>query len=193
MCISTSSCVLESVLRRAGVSFVLALSCVWAGASASWTASRLEPLSTASWQVLGEAEMRWLGFRLYDAALWVPSGQAWSSSAPFALEIRYARAIKSQRLVDASLDEMERLGLASAKQRLAWRPLLAAAFPDVEPDDVIVGMRDARGHVSFFHRGLPTAVIDDPAFAAAFFAIWLDERTREPAMRARLLGDSSAR
>lgn len=193
MYISTSSCAPESVFRRAWLSFALALACVWVGASTSWTASRLEPLSNERWQVLGEAEMRWLGFRLYDAALWVPSGQAWSSSAPFALEIRYARAIKSQRLVDASLDEMERLGLANAEQRSAWKPLLASAFPDVAPDDVIVGLRDARGHVSFFHQGQPTAAIDDPAFAAAFFAIWLDERTREPAMRARLLGDSRAR
>jgi hypothetical protein len=30
--------------------------------------------------------------------------------------------------------------------------------------------------------------IDDPVFARAFFAIWLDPRTREPQLRNRLLG-----
>jgi hypothetical protein len=40
----------------------------------------------------------------------------------------------------------------------------------------------------FYHQGKLTGRIDDVEFAGAFFAIWLDERTREPALRARLLG-----
>jgi len=31
----------------------------------------------------------------------------------------------------------------------------------------------------------------DPAFSRAFFAIWLDSRTRVPALRSRLLGAPS--
>jgi hypothetical protein len=32
-------------------------------------------------------------------------------------------------------------------------------------------------------------VLADPQLARAFFAIWLDARTREPQLRARLLGE----
>ena len=40
--------------------------------------------------------------------------------------------------------------------------------------------RPGRG-AAFWHDGRATAELDDPALAQAFFAIWLDERTREPA------------
>lgn len=157
-------------------------------ASGKWTAPAVLPAATERWQMLGDAEMRWLGLRIYDAALWVPKDARWSPDAAFALEIRYGRAIKSQRLVEVSLDEMQRLRVADSGQLEAWREPLAAAFPDVERDDAIIGLRMPDGRVQFFHRGTMTVEIADPKFAEAFFAIWLDERTREPAMRKRLLG-----
>jgi hypothetical protein len=188
----TSSYVSERVAR---LMRVLGLLCVLGagslGATEKWTAASVLPGSAERWMVLGDAELRWLGLRIYNAALWVPQGSRWSSDRPFALEIRYGRAIKSRRLVEVSLEEMQRMGVAEAVQLEAWRAALETAFPDVERDDTIIGLRKPDGGVSFFHRGETTVEIDDPAFAQAFFAIWLDERTREPAMRKRLLGQSN--
>jgi hypothetical protein len=39
----------------------------------------------------------------------------------------------------------------------------------------------------FFFNEQPIGEIDDPAFARAFFAIWLDPRTSEPSLRSALL------
>jgi hypothetical protein len=188
MSITMNSSVSDRVvsLTRALAVLCALLPCV-ALASGKWTAPAVLP-AAERWQMLGDAELRWLGLRIYDAALWVPQDSGWSSDAAFALEIRYGRAISSQRLVDVSLEEMQRLQVADERQLETWREPLAAAFPDVERDDAIIGLRMPDGRVRFFHRGVMTVEIADPEFAAAFFAIWLDERTRAPAMRKRLLG-----
>ena len=139
------------------------------------------------WRVQGQGEMRWFGLRLYEASLWAPNGR-WQAELPYALELRYARDIPSGRLVDASIQEMQRLGAADDERLARWKVALEQVFPDVRSGDVIVGMHlPARG-AEFYHQGRLTGRIDDVDFARAFFAIWLDERTREPGLRARLLG-----
>lgn len=194
MFITTNSCGFDRMLRVARA-LILVCACVpvIATASGTWATAAVLPGGAERWEVLGEARMRWLGMRIYDAALWVPAGAGWSPDAAFALEIRYGRAIKSKRLVDVSLEEMQRLDIADEALVESWRVLLEAAFPDVERDDNIIGLRMPDGRVRFFHRGELTVEIDDPRFAEAFFAIWLDERTREPEMRQGLLGLSDDR
>jgi len=166
----------------------IALACVLGGPAG---ASRLEaraPGVGAGWGVVGQGTMRWFGLALYDASLWTRDAEPWRPERPFALEIRYVRPIRGERLVAASLDEMARLGLADAARRETWRPLLARAFPSVEPGDTIVGLAEPDGRVAFYHRGALTAELRDADFARAFFAIWLDPRTREPGLRSSLLG-----
>jgi hypothetical protein len=144
------------------------------------------------WRLLGAGEMRWLGFKLYDARLWVPpaGSAATVTEQAFALELRYARDIAAARLVDASIEEMQRLGETSAERLATWRRLLAEVFPDVRPGEVIVGLHRPGTGAEFYHQGRLTGRIADLEFARRFFAIWLDPRTREPALRAQLLGAS---
>ena len=59
-------------------------------------------------------------------------------------------------------------------------------FPDVKPGDSIVGHYLPDG-ARFTFNEQPLGSIDDPAFARAFFAIWLDPNTSEPDLRAALL------
>lgn len=134
----------------------------------------------APWQLVGSGQMQWFVFTVYDAALWqAPDAQA--------LAIRYARSIPSTTLADTTVDELSRLGLPEAER---WRAALLTHFPDVVEGDVIVAVRPAGGGVSFYHRGRLTGAIGDPAFADAFFGIWLDARTRAPELRAALLGEA---
>lgn len=179
---------LARALRALAVALVL-VAPGWAGARALPPA--VEAV-TGALQLAGEGEMRWFGLKLYDAALWVDTadkaGVGKAIGAEHALVIRYARSIAGQRLVDTSLDEMRRLGERDEGRLARWRTLLEKALPSVEPGETLVGLhRPGRG-ASFWHQGRLTAHIDDADLARAFFAIWLDERTREPALRARLLG-----
>lgn len=189
MSITTNSCASERPLRVLRALLLLAAFLpLVALASGKWMVPAVLPGAAERWQVLGDAQMRWFGMRIYDAALWVRAGTEWSPDAAFALEIRYGRAIKSRRLVEVSLEEMQRLQVAGEARLRSWQGLLEAAFPDVERDHTIIGLRLPDGGVRFFHQGQLTVEIDDPAFAEAFFAIWLDERTRAPEMRQGLLG-----
>lgn len=142
-------------------------------------------------RLAGEGEMRWFGLKLYDAALWVEAGVApgaASAAAGHALALRYARAIEAERLVNTSIAEIRRLGDHDDARLAHWRGLLTEALPSVAAGDTLVGLhRPGRG-ASFWHDGRLTAQLDDPELARAFFAIWLDPRTRAPALRARLLG-----
>lgn len=146
----------------------------------------VESLAPA-WRALGQGEMRWFGFDLYDAALWI-SGEVWDEQRPYALSLNYKRDISRERLVDTSIDEMRRLGKTDEAILARWRVELNGIFPDVRAGQSIVGVRLPGEGARFFHEGRSVGVVRDEDFARAFFAIWLDPRTRSPALRARLLG-----
>ena len=145
--------------------------------------------SVADWRVQGEGEMRWFGFELYNARLWAPPA-GWSVNGAYALELRYARDIPSRRLVQASIEEMQRLGGADAEQLGRWRAALERVFPDVRPGEVIVGVHPSAGR----RRVLPPGAAHRPHRGRRLRPRLLRHlarpRTREPALRARLIGQS---
>lgn len=138
-------------------------------------------------RLAGEGRLRWLGLHVYDAALWVNGGK-WSPEREFALDIVYARALSGKRLTGTSIDEMRRLGYGDGASLARWSEQLARVFPDVRKGDRITGVNRPGVGAEFYHQGRLTGRIDDPEFARAFFAIWLDERTREPGLRESLFG-----
>jgi hypothetical protein len=139
---------------------------------------------------LGKGEMRWFGFKLYDASLWA-SGGSYSPDGGFALSIRYARSFDGERLAGASIDEIKRLGQRDKSKLARWKDTLTRVFPDVKEGDVITGVKMLDGSARFFHQGAELPAIEDKELSDAFFAIWLDARTREPGLRARLLAETA--
>lgn len=149
--------------------------------------ARLPPPPDAqAWQLQGSGEMRWFGFAIYGAKLW-RSGETWRSDAPYALELSYRRNISAEQLVETSIEEIARLGEKDEQRLRQWRVALAQVFPAVRESDTIVGVHEPGRGARFFHNGRQTGRIDDAALASAFFAIWLDPRTKAPDLRARLL------
>lgn len=149
--------------------------------------ARLPPLPDAGpWQLQGSGEMRWFGFAIYGAKLW-RSGEQWRSDLPYALELTYRRSISAEQLVSTSIDEIARLGERDEQRLRQWRSALAQVFPAVREGDTIVGLHEPGRGARFFHNGKPSGRIGDPALATAFFAIWLDPRTKAPELRAQLL------
>lgn len=136
---------------------------------------------------LGAGTMRWFGLHVYDAALWV-RGAAWDPQDAFALDIVYGRSITGKALAESSISEMKRVGFTDEAQHARWLAEMIRVFPDVGRDDRLVGVSMKGAGVTFFNQQRMLGTIDDPAFARAFFAIWLDPKTREPQLRSRLLG-----
>jgi hypothetical protein len=139
---------------------------------------------------LGGGDLRWLGLRIYRATLWAEQ-QPFQPALPFALQLSYYRSISRQRLVQTSMDEIRRLNRASIDDATfaRWEAVLNNAFTDVVAGDQLIGVY-APGHgMRLYSQQSLLADIGDAQLARAFFAIWLDEATRDPGLRRQLLGD----
>jgi hypothetical protein len=144
-------------------------------------------------RLVGGGELRFLGFSIYQAQLWSTAraaDEALDLRAPFALQLSYQRTISREALVDASLKEIRRLaaGEPDPAQLARWELEMRAAFADVQAGDRITGVFLPGQGARFYVGERLQHSVADPAFARAFFAIWLDPRTRNPELRAQLLG-----
>ena len=131
----------------------------------------------------GSGEFRRFGFLVYEATLWAADDPV---RPPLALKLTYRRNIDGELIAEASIKEIRKLGMADEATLNRWGELMTGLFPDVKPGDTIVGHYLPEG-ARFTFNEQPLGSIDDPAFARAFFAIWLDPNTSEPDLRAALL------
>ncbi|EKP0276711.1 chalcone isomerase family protein [Aeromonas bestiarum] len=143
------------------------------------------------WQPLravGQGEMSWLWFKLYDATLYSASGRYEPGHYPQALILTYAREIKRSDLLTATAEEWQRLGLGSDADRRRWLDQLAVLWPDVGVGDRLAFYVDEAGFGHFWWHERPLGSLADPQFSAAFLAIWLADNSRDPALTRRLRG-----
>jgi hypothetical protein len=147
--------------------------------------------SAAPWQQLrpvGQGEMNWLWFKLYDATLYSQSGRYKLGQYPQALILTYARSIEREDLLSATAAEWQRLGLGTDVDRQRWLGQLAALWPDVQAGDQLTFYVDKGGAGHFWWQEKPLGTLADPQFSAAFLAIWLADNSRDPALTRRLRG-----
>jgi len=139
--------------------------------------------------VVGHGDLSLFGFRIYTARL-SSTATPFTADAPLALELTYHRAIDRADLVDASIDEIKRISGAgvSAEQLAAWRQQMNLSFVDVQPGMKITGVYLPGREARFYVGEKLQHVVPDSQFAKAFFSIWLDPKTRNPDLRAQLLG-----
>jgi hypothetical protein len=143
-------------------------------------------------RIRGGGELAFMGLSIYDARLYRSAG-ARGDCAPdeaFALQLIYKRRLYGDRIAERSIEEMTKLGYGTKEQRASWGAQLKRMLPDVSDGDSLTGVNVPLAGVRFYQNGKPLGSIDDREFAHAFFAIWLDPRTSEPALRKRLLGES---
>lgn len=143
----------------------------------------------------GSARLRFLGFHIYDARLWVgpdypleaPAREQFSRHA-FLLELQYARSLSGAKIAERSIEEMERAGPLTQVQSQTWLAFMTQTFPDVSEGTRLSGLHVPGEIVRFFVDGNLVREIRDTAFADRFFGIWLGPQTSQPAMRRQLLG-----
>jgi len=140
-------------------------------------------------RLAGEGKLTWLGFHVYDARLYAGPrfDVADPYAQPFVLELTYARKLDGKAIAEASRDEIQRLGLAAGEPLARWTAQMEKLFPDVDKGRRIAGVHQPGRGARFYVDGEYAGSIDEPEFARAFFAIWLDPRTRAPRLRDSLL------
>jgi Chalcone isomerase-like len=177
-------------MRRFAACLALAAACA-AGAPAvlAQVGPPLPTLVTAelpSLKRLGDGRLRFLGIHVYDASLWAAG--AFGFERPFALDIRYAMNVKGRDLSQRSIKEMKGQGHTDAGKLTRWEAAMDSVFPDIKPGDRLVGIHVPGKEARFYSNDRLLGTVADPEFARAFFGIWLDEKTSEPKLRAKLLG-----
>jgi hypothetical protein len=187
-CISSDRMSASSTVLRAARRFVLGTLLALASAGLCFAASWRDELPRAT--VLGSGDLTWFGLRIYHAALW-SEHKPFNPDDAFALELTYHRSIKREQFVKASMDEIRRLfpDRYDNDRLKHWEAELSRAFVDVAAGDQLIGVFVPRQGCRFYSRLGLTADLRDTELATAFFAIWLDKRTREAGLRKQLLGD----
>lgn len=141
--------------------------------------------------LVGQDTYRHLFFALYDARLFAPEGEyRYFSTFPFVLELEYRRDIRSEQILDASREQMDKVASPDSQQLDTWMSRLTDIIPDVSEGDTI-GLRvDGERHSHFTVNDAPAGSIEDADFSRVFSGIWLSGDSSDPTFTARLLGDS---
>ena len=144
-------------------------------------------LSTASWPLVGEARLKVLLWKVYDSALYTPSGR-WLGAGPYQLSLTYLRDIPVEQLIKETRKAWDEQNRMHPEQE-NWLRALAEMWPDISAGDKLVFGVGADDQNQFWFNGQSIGGIDHPDFAAFFGGIWLSEDSPRPALRARLIGE----
>ena len=146
-----------------------------------------------SYRLRGQANMRWFGLLLYEARLWTLDAfdsRQWADQR-FALELVYARSFDGAKIAQASLELMQAQHGKAAERDRQWLAWMQQSFPNIQAKDRLLGLHQgAKEGCRFVHNRQVRLDIPDSQFAKAFFGIWLDPRTTEPALRRSLIGEA---
>ena len=144
-------------------------------------------LSTASWPLVGEARLKVLLWKVYDSALYTPSGR-WLGAGPYQLSLTYLRDIPVKQLIKETRKAWDEQSRVHPEQE-NWLQALAEMWPDISEGDNLVFGVGADDQNQFWFNGQSIGGIDHPDFAAFFGGIWLSEDSPRPALRASLIGE----
>ena len=143
-------------------------------------------LSTASWPLVGEARLKVLLWKVYDSALYTPSGR-WLGAGPYQLSLTYLRDIPVEQLIKETRKAWDEQSRVHPEQE-NWLRALAEMWPDISAGDNLVFGVGADDQNQFWFNGQSIGGIDHPDFAAFFGGIWLSEDSPRPTLRTRLIG-----
>ena len=172
------------------VAVALSAPAAWGNAPPAELQARMPALTLS-----GQSTLRFWGFDVYTARLWVAPGfqpQAYERHA-FALELVYQRSLSGEDITQRSLTEMRRQPGADPTLLKSWEAGLRAAIPDVRKGDRLIGLHAPGAGTTFLFNGKPSGAMSEANFARLFFGIWLAPETSEPPMRAALLGAAAPR
>jgi len=139
-------------------------------------------------KLIGGGELTFLGLSIYDGYYWGPA-RGYSMQQSFALDLHYRRTLKGAMIAERSVDEITKMGFGTSEDRSRWGGAMKRIFPNVTDGDRLTGVNVPGIGARFFHNGAPIGEIAEPAFAQAFFGIWLDAKTSRPDFRRQLLGE----
>jgi hypothetical protein len=145
-------------------------------------------------QKLGEGKKSWFGLSVYTASLWGESNSdlAGIYNKQLMLSIHYVRNSNSSRIIKSTRNEWKKIHGEITLQEERWLNYLAEIFPDISAGEQLSSFMIPDKETRFYLGDKEIGRISDADFGPAFLAIWLDPRTSDKTLRAKLLGDTTA-
>ena len=139
-------------------------------------------------QKVGEAKLKVLLWSVYNSRLYTADGAYQEGARPLRLEIEYLIDVKSDRLVDRTLQEWEAIGREHPEQA-NWALTLRELWPDIQAGDVLTLELAEDDSATFSRNGERLGTVDHPDFGQHFVDIWLSPDSTRPELRLALLGE----
>lgn len=160
---------------------------------AALPAAASHPLFPGS-RLRGQAQLRLLGFGIYQAQLWTLPGFRADQplEQPVLLQLTYLRDFEGPAIAQRSLEEMRRAAPLAEAQAQRWLASMERLFPHVRAGERLAGLYTPGQGARFWHDTQPLGEVADAEFARRFFGIWLAPTTSQPALRLSLLGLGAA-
>ncbi len=143
-----------------------------------------------NFKLIGSGNLSFFGINLYKASLFSSPNfdHKYPFKVNFALEIKYFKNFRKEKIANISKKEMNKLNLYKEQDLKIWHEWMIVEFPDISTSDVLTGVFSPTFGLKLFHNNSLIAINNDIEFAKAFFSIWLHKDTSEPALRRKLLG-----
>jgi hypothetical protein len=165
---------------------VLAFLCVSiSSAHAGDAAQKYLPHAT----LVGKATLSFTFWDVYEASLYAPNGE-FDENAPHALTLHYLIELKGKDIADRSIIEMKKQGFTNQSKLNDWHAQMLKLFPDVHKGTELTAVFTPSQSTHFYHNDQSIGSINDPEFTKQFADIWLSQKTSEPELRKKLLGQS---
>ncbi|MGX5914058.1 chalcone isomerase family protein [Aliidiomarina sp. Khilg15.8] len=143
---------------------------------------------TDSLETVGETRLRVMFFKVYDATLMTDSGR-YPDADVIALQLSYLRDVGSEKLVETTKEQWEKLDYRIGDDEQQWLEELQGMWPDVSDGDCLLAFHKAGEGVQFYSADAELGQIRSDEFADKFFAIWLDENSSYRKNRNELIGE----
>lgn len=135
-------------------------------------------------ELRSEAVARYFGLPIYEAQLYTVEGAPFDWNEDFGLRLRYMRNLSQEDLVDATMEEMERLGGA-----LPVRESMKDCFQGVSRGDTYLAVTNGPSRIRFWRNGTQTCTLSYPQITYRFMSIFLGDNTRSRSFTQALRGE----
>ena len=138
-------------------------------------------------KLVGEAQFKVVFFKIYDASLFASDGE-FSRSKPFALRIKYLVDADKERIINQSIDEMERQKAARPDRLAEWKTLMEENFTDIKENDLAFMVQNSDRTLTLWMNDEEPVTIFDKGFVRAFLNIWVGRKARDKEFQRQLFG-----
>ncbi len=134
-------------------------------------------LNFSQYEVYKDAQFKKFFFKIYRLEILTANGGKVDFSQEHIFRFSYHRDITSDKLIEATLDDWDRLQLCRKDHANKWAIQLSKIWPDINQGDSLTAFFNG-SDTRFYQKEKFLGSFEGKIFARAFFNIWLDTNSQ---------------